>query len=70
MILYTKQGCPLCSVVKVKLNTFGIPYKNETNMEKMLAMGFKTLPILQLDDGTLLQFKEILNYIAEGKFNK
>ena len=70
MILYTKQGCPLCSVVKVKLNAFGIPYESETNMEKMLAMGFKTLPILQLDDGTLLQFKEILNYIAEGKFNK
>ena len=67
MVLYTKQDCPLCSVVKLKLSIAEIPFEICTNEEKMEELGIDQLPILVLDDGTKLGFKQILNYIEEEK---
>lgn len=67
MTLYSKIDCPLCSVAKVKLSAAEIDYDisyNETEMEKL---NIDDLPVLVLDDGTKLGFKQILNYIEEEK---
>ena len=69
MVLYTKQDCPLCSVIKVKLGIAEIPYETCTSEEKMEELGIDPLPVLVLDDGTKLGFKQILNYIEEDKIS-
>ena len=67
MTLYTKTDCPLCNVIKVKLAQFNINYTSCTDEEKMEELNIDRLPVLQLDNGELLEFKAILNYIEEVK---
>jgi glutaredoxin len=46
MILFTKPDCPLCSVVKVKLNSANISYVISQDEERMEALGINRLPVL------------------------
>ena len=66
MILYTKLDCPLCTVAKLKLNAAEIDYEISTDEEIMDKLNLDRLPVLQLSNGTLLSFKEILQYIDGG----
>lgn len=65
MTLYTKLDCPLCSVVKLKLDNANIKYDISLNEKEMEELGIDMLPVLKTDEGNLLPFKEILNYIGE-----
>lgn len=65
MTLYTKLDCPLCSVVKLKMDNAGIEYDASLNEAEMEELGIDMLPVLKTDDGRLLSFKEIINYIGE-----
>lgn len=67
VILYTKQDCPLCSVAKLKLNAAEIEYSICKDEELMKEKGFKMLPVLELDDGTLLTFSEIIEGLKKGE---
>lgn len=62
MILYT-TGCPMCKVVARWMEDGGIQYDTETDEQKMLAMGLKVVPVLQTDDGRMLNAKEAIAYI-------
>jgi glutathione S-transferase len=66
MVLYTKLDCPLCNVAKIKLNATGIDYTISMNEEEMDKLNIDRVPVLQLDNGMLLEFKEILQYIEGG----
>jgi hypothetical protein len=66
MILYTKPDCPLCTVAKLKLNAAEINYEISTDEEVMDKLNLDRLPVLQLSNGALLSFKEILQYIDGG----
>ena len=66
MVLYTKPDCPLCTVAKLKLNSAEINYEISTDVEIMDKLNIDRLPVLQLCNGTLLNFKEILQYIDGG----
>ena len=66
MILYTKSDCPLCTVAKVKLNAKEIDYTISTSEEEMDKLNIDSLPVLQLDNGMLLGFQEIIKYIDGG----
>ena len=70
MTLYTKTDCPLCNVVKVKMVQAGIEYETCMNEDKMNELNIDRLPVLQLDNGELLEFKAILNYIEEVRNNE
>lgn len=70
MTLYTKTDCPLCNVVKVKMAQANIDYINSFDEEKMNELNIDRLPVLQLDNGELLEFRAILNYIEEVKNNE
>lgn len=65
MTLYTKLDCPLCSVVKLKLDNAGIKYNISLDEKEMEELKIDMLPVLKTDEGKLLPFKEILNYITE-----
>ena len=66
MVLYTKLDCPLCNVAKIKLNATGIDYTISMNEEEMDKLNIDRVPVLQLDDGMLLSFQEIIKYIEGG----
>ena len=66
MVLYTKLDCPLCNVAKIKLNAAEIDYTISMNEEEMDKLNIDRLPVLQLDNGMLLGFQEIIKYIEGG----
>lgn len=60
--LYT-SGCPMCKVLKSKLDKKGIDYEVVDDIETMKAMGFMSVPKLDVD-GTIYDFKEAVNWIG------
>lgn len=63
MIVYSKSTCPNCKALKMKLDKAGIKYTVNENEEEQAALGFKSLPYLQLDNGTLLNLGEAVKYV-------
>ena len=47
IILYTNH-CPRCMILASKLKEKGIPYTEFTDVQKMLELGFDTVPVLQV----------------------
>lgn len=70
MILYSSSTCPRCKVLKLKLTKAELDYTIEDSMEKMQALGIKSLPYLQLDDGTLLDFNGAIAFVREVEAQK
>lgn len=52
--LYTSDTCGICRMVKMKLEKKGIQYKNEKNIDDLVAMGIQRLPVMKLEDGTMM----------------
>lgn len=48
-VLYS-TGCPRCNVLKKKLDDSGIQYDLVTDEDVMVNLGFKTTPMLKVDD--------------------
>lgn len=63
VILY-EHGCPRCKVLKAKLDQGGIKYTDINDVELMKAKGFEDAPKLELADGTVMNFKEAVDWIA------
>ena len=57
-------GCPQCKVLKTKLDAAGIQYNIISDQATMVAMGFHSAPILQVDNATY-KFTEALKWIKE-----
>lgn len=61
IVLYTTH-CPKCKVLESKLKEKGIEYKEETDVSKLVDKGFKTVPVLEVDD-KLLTFYDAVKYV-------
>ena len=61
IVLYS-TGCPRCKVLKEKLRSAGVKYQEETDVEKMIAIGLTEVPALQID-GSLLPFGEAVKWV-------
>lgn len=61
--VYTKENCPKCKILKQKLKQKGVEYKEESNVDLLLAMGIDFLPVLQVDDEPLLNYKQAVEYV-------
>jgi glutaredoxin len=59
IILYTTD-CPMCKMLKNKLDAKKINYEVCTDVEKMLNLNIKTVPVIQLDNETLMSLREAL----------
>ena len=55
MKLYTTH-CPKCKVLETKLKKKNIPYEEIEDIDIIQKKGFDNLPILELDNGDLLDF--------------
>lgn len=66
VVLYTIH-CPMCKVLEKKLNLAGIKYEIMDDQEKMTEMGLRQSPMLQVNCGPLMNFKEADAWIKEHK---
>lgn len=55
-------GCPQCKVLKTKLDQAGIQYNTVTDQAVMAAMGFRSAPILQVDNETY-KFADAIKWV-------
>ena len=63
--LYTTH-CPRCTVIEKKLQMAGLEYTVNDNPAAIMALGFKTAPILMVDD-EIYQFKQASDWISDYK---
>ena len=61
IILYTTH-CPKCKVLETKLKQKNISYQECEDIEKMKEMGFKSAPVLSVDNN-IYQFTDALNFL-------
>lgn len=61
--LYT-TGCPMCKVLKSKLDSNGLDYDVIDDLDKMIELGFQSAPILDVD-GTIMTFQEAVKWVNE-----
>lgn len=61
--IYTTH-CPRCEVLKKKLEQKGITWYNEIDsMEIMNNLGIKSVPMMSINDGELMNFEEAIKWI-------
>ena len=61
--IYTTH-CPRCEVLKKKLEQKGITWYNEIDsMEIMNDLGIKSVPMMSVNDGELMNFEEAIKWI-------
>ena len=64
IVLYS-TGCPKCTVLKTKLKQKNIDYIECSDIDTMTEKGFKSVPKLELSDGSILDFTEAVKWIGE-----
>ena len=65
VVLYS-TGCPKCQVLEKKLNDKHIKYTLETNVDRLIQLGFRMAPILEVD-GLLMQFADANKYLNDWR---
>ena len=60
--------CPKCKVIEMKLKAAHLEYKEINDVQAMLDLGFKTAPILKVDD-QYLEFAAANKFLNEAKAN-
>lgn len=58
--------CPKCKVIEAKLKQAGLAYTEFDDIDKMLSMGIKTAPMLEVD-GKLMDFSEANKFLRGVK---
>lgn len=68
--LYTTH-CPQCKVLETKLQRAGIEYTASEDIQKMLELGFKSAPVLTVEnnkgDIETYLFKEACLWVDDNK---
>lgn len=62
MVALYGTGCPKCKILKTKLNKKNIKYQEFTDVNKMLDMGIKSVPYLEVN-GKLMNFTEANDWV-------
>lgn len=63
IILY-EHGCPMCIVLKTKLDKKGIQYEDITDVDVMIAKGFTEAPKLEVN-GNVMGFRDAIKWVEE-----
>ena len=61
MKLYS-NFCPRCIVLKAKLDEKGLEYETSDDMQELIDLGFKTVPVLEVD-GEYMDFGKAMKWI-------
>lgn len=63
MVVLYSTGCPKCKVLIKKLDTAHIEYVICDDKNVMLEKGFTTVPMLEIDNGIVMDFKTAVDWI-------
>lgn len=66
VILYTTH-CPKCRILEKKLNIAGVDYSASEKLDKLIRAGYSSAPMLELEDGSFLNFKEACKWADSQK---
>ena len=50
IVLYSKDDCPRCEMLKTKMNAKNIPFVEEKDEEIIDSLGIDFLPVLKVDN--------------------
>ena len=64
IVVYSTH-CPQCKVLEKKLQMAGIEFTICDDMDKMNEMGMKSAPGLQVDGGSVMNFKDAMTWLKE-----
>jgi glutaredoxin len=62
LILYTKDNCPRCEVLKTKLNAKNVEFEEISDIDVMVAKGITFAPMLEVN-GELLDLSKANDFI-------
>lgn len=60
-VVFYSTHCPKCKVIETKLQRKGIEYQEINDLSVMLEMGFKSAPMLVVDD-------QAMDFVAANKW--
>lgn len=66
MLLVYSNGCPKCNILTKQLRDKEIKYVIRKDFDKIVQAGLTSLPVVELEDGTLHDFDSTINYIQRG----
>ena len=66
IILYSSH-CPKCKVLEKSLQVANIEFTVMDDIDKMVAMGLKAAPYLQVNCGELMDFATAMRWVKEKK---
>ena len=61
--VYSTQTCPRCKLLKERLTDKNIAFKENQDEEKMLKLGFTSVPMVRTEDNQLLDFGQAISWI-------
>ena len=64
MKLFTTESCPKCKILKSKLDEKGLKYEKSDNIQELIDLGFKTVPVLELH-GEYMDFGKVIKWIQD-----
>ena len=62
MVTLYSNGCPRCDILEKKLKDKGVDYIHVTDVDKMLELGFKDVPKLEVD-GEVFDFGDAIKWV-------
>ena len=63
MIILYSTNCPKCKVLEMKMKQKNIEYNTFTDTDKMISLGIKAAPLLELEDGSRLDFSAAVKWV-------
>ncbi len=63
---YIGNGCNKCKILLAKLDDKGLEYEKSDNMQELIDLGFKTVPVLEVD-GEYMDFGKAIQYVNNLK---
>ena len=62
MTLFKTEMCPKCKILQAKLEDKGLEYEKSNNVQQLIDLGFKTVPVLEVD-GEYMDFGKAMKWI-------
>lgn len=68
-IIFYTTNCPRCQVLKKKMDSLGIEYELQDDIEEMMLWGVQTVPMLRIEK-QLLDFSQAVKWLKEYEKNE
>lgn len=63
MIKMYTTGCPQCIILEKKLEQKNVKVERIEDMNLIVALGMRSVPILELEDGTRLMYRDAIDWV-------